>query len=86
MSGGDGTGGVFSSTQQAGSDGNTAQGNSANDQEPPQKKRKPILTLTVDRIFSEKGLSYVGKEFPKLKFRGKSHEVSTFILAPSRLL
>ena len=27
------------------------------------------------RIFSEKGLPYLEKEFPKLKFRGKGHEV-----------
>ena len=27
------------------------------------------------RIFSEKGLSRIEKEFPKLKFKGKGHEV-----------
>lgn len=53
-----------------------AQGGATNDQEPPQKKRKPILTLKIERIFSEKGLSYIEKEFPKLKFKGKGHEVS----------
>ena len=73
---------MFSDTQQAaGGDPNAAQGAGTNDQEPPQKKRKPILTLTVDRIFSEKGLSYVEKEFPKLKFRGKGHEVNTCMAA-----
>ena len=29
------------------------------------------------RIFSEKGLPHVEKEFPKLKFKGKGHEVSS---------
>ena len=29
------------------------------------------------RIFSEKGLSRIEKEFPKLKFKGKGHEVSS---------
>ena len=28
------------------------------------------------RIFSEKGLPRVEKEFPKLTFKGKGHEVS----------
>ncbi len=28
------------------------------------------------RVFSEKGLPYVEAEFPKLKFKGKRHEVS----------
>ena len=28
------------------------------------------------RIFSEKGLPYLENEFPKLKFKGKGHEVS----------
>ena len=50
-------------------------GNGSNDQGPPLKKRKPILTLKIDRIFSDKGLPYIQKEFPKLKFKGKGHEV-----------
>ena len=29
------------------------------------------------RIFSEKGLLHIEKEFPKLKFKGKGHEVSS---------
>ena len=29
------------------------------------------------RVFSEKGLPYLEKEFPKIRFKGKGHEVST---------
>lgn len=28
-----------------------------------------------ERLFAEKGLPYLTKEFPKLKFKGKGHEV-----------
>ena len=31
--------------------------------------------LFVCRVFSEKGLPYLKEEFPKLKFKGKGHEV-----------
>ena len=48
----------------------------ATDKQPPQKKRKPLLTLKMDRIFSDKGLPCLEREFPKLKFKGKGHEVS----------
>ena len=34
-----------------------------------------LLSFCV-RIFSEKGLPYLEKEFPRLKFKGKGHEVS----------
>lgn len=68
--------GVFPDTQPDLGGAGAAPGGGANDQEPPQKKRKPILTLKVERIFSEKGLNYVEKEFPKLKFKGKGHEVT----------
>ena len=83
MSGGSGAGGgVFPDTQQ--SQGGTAaasgDGAMANSQEPTQKKRKPILTLKTERVFSEKGLSYIEKEFPKLKFKGQGHEVSTTVV------
>ena len=85
MSGGGSTGGgVFPDTQQGGgataAGGDGATGSGADNQEPTQKKRKPILTLKAERVFSEKGLRYVEKEFPKLKFRGKGHEVSTILL------
>lgn len=56
--------------------GDPSGGDGTNNQGPPLKKRKPILTLKIDRIFSEKGLPYIQKEFPKLKFKGKGHEVS----------
>ena len=73
-------GGVFPDTQQVqgGAATATASGDraGANSQEPTQKKRKPILTLKTERVFSEKGLRYIEKEFPKLKFRGAGHEVS----------
>lgn len=52
-----------------------ASGGGAPDQGPPLKKRKPILTLKIDRIFSDKGLPHIQKEFPNLKFKGKGHEV-----------
>ena len=31
--------------------------------------------LLFFRIFSDKGLPYLEKEFPKLKFKGRGHEV-----------
>ncbi len=55
--------------------GTTANQTGTNDDGPPLKKRKPILTLKIDRIFSDKGLKYIQTEFPKLKFKGKGHEV-----------
>ncbi len=56
-------------------------GNAAiDDGGPPLKKKKPILTLKIDRIFSDKGLKYIHTEFPKLKFKGKRHEVNSTIL------
>ncbi|KAL5460503.1 hypothetical protein EMCRGX_G033954 [Ephydatia muelleri] len=48
----------------------------AGDGQPAQKKRKPLLTLTNERIFSEKGIPYLPKEFSKLKFRGKGNEAA----------
>ena len=65
-------------TQQGGDAGASGDGaaTAGSAGEPTQKKRKPILTLKTERVFSEKGLRYVEKEFPKLKFRGKGHEVS----------
>lgn len=75
--GGSGSG-VFpdAGSQQGLAGAGAVQGGGANDQEPPQKKRKPILTLKIERIFSDKGLRYIEKEFPKLKFKDKGHEVS----------
>ena len=75
-------GGVFPDTQQGQGGTATASGDGAgaDSQEPTQKKRKPILTLKTERVFSEKGLRYVEKEFPKLKFRGKGHEVSATLV------
>ena len=69
---------MFPDTQQSqgGAAAGSGDGTTANNQEPTQKKRKPILTLKTERVFSEKGLRYIEKEFPKLKFRGKGHEVS----------
>ena len=76
---------MFPDTQQGGAGGasgdpDRAAGDGTNDQEPPQKKRKPILTLKIERIFSEKGLPYLEREFPKLKFKGKGHEVSSLLV------
>jgi hypothetical protein len=83
MSGGSagGGGGVFPDTQPGPSGAAAASGDGAgsNSQEPTQKKRKPILTLKTERVFSEKGLRYIEKEFPKLKFRGQGHEVTLVI-------
>ena len=81
MSGGSasgGGGGVFPDTQPgpSGAAATGGDGAGAGSQEPTQKKRKPILTLKTERVFSEKGLRYIEKEFPKLKFRGQGHEVS----------
>ena len=70
-------GGVFPDTQQGPGGAAAPGGDGTGSQEPTQKKRKPILTLKTERVFSEKGLRYVEKEFPKLKFRGKGHEVYT---------
>ena len=72
-------GGVFPDTQQGPSTA-AGDGAGANSQEPTQKKRKPILTLKTERVFSEKGLRYVEKEFPKLKFKGKGHEVGALLV------
>ena len=83
MSGGS-AGGVFPDTQQgqggAAAAAASGDGAGASSQEPTQKKRKPILTLKTERVFSEKGLRYIEKEFPKLKFRGEGHEVSATLV------
>lgn len=78
-----GGGGVFPDTQlgPSGAAATGGDGAGTDSQEPTQKKRKPILTLKTERVFSEKGLRYIEKEFPKLKFRGQGHEVrATLVL------
>jgi TIMELESS-interacting protein len=35
-----------------------------------------LLLLSFTRLFTDKGLPYLSKEFPKLKFRGKGYEAS----------
>ena len=38
-----------------------------------------MMIMYCCRVFSEKGLPYLAKEFPKLKFKGKGHEVKLLL-------
>ncbi|KAI9138704.1 hypothetical protein BKA69DRAFT_1090207 [Paraphysoderma sedebokerense] len=48
------------------------------------KKRAPIPKLDDERLLAPNGLAHVKNNAPKIKFKGKGHEVSQYRLMPAQ--